>query len=127
MRRDPAFTLTELLVTLAILASVLAAVMVSYRSTLSQSEYDKGLMHAQSVRLAINTALAANPHLTTATLGNVNCTGAADIGPSGVTSANGNNGWEAAPAGTVCWATPHNSRTVRVTVYYPDGKVVTTP
>jgi len=125
--RNDGFTLTELLIGLAILVAVMAVILPTYRNTMAESEYDKGTLHAESVRLALNTALASNPNLNSGSLGNINCTAAADVGPGGVTASAGNNGWGAAPAGTTCWATPYNARAYRATVYYPDGKVVTKP
>ena len=84
-------------------------------------------MHAQSVRMALNTALASNPQLTTASLGTINCTAAQDVGSAGVTASDGSNGWEAAPAGMTCSAVPLTSRTYKVTVTLTNGQQAVAP
>lgn len=122
MRHD-AFTLIELLVVIAIIAVVSAIMLVSYSGALSKSEERTAQLHANGVRMALDTTLATNPQLNTSMLGTLDCTQAADITPSGLTAPGGGNGWEAAPSGMNCTATPLTSRTYSVTVNYSQGTV----
>lgn len=126
MRQD-GFTLTELLIAVAIIAALAVILLPSYKGAIASSDQRRAQMHAQSVRLALNTALANNPQSTSGAWGTIDCTQARDVGESGITTASGGNGWEAAPTGYTCTATPLTSRTYRVTVTLPDGTQAAAP
>lgn len=121
------FTMIELLVVVAIVMVVLALLMPSFRGAMNDSERRKAQVHAAQVRLALNTALAQNPQLTSTSLGTVNCTAAADIGAGGVVASAGGNGWDAAAPGSTCTASGQTPRTYRVTVTLQGGQAVTAP
>lgn len=121
------FTLIELLVVVAIIAVLAALLLPSYAGAINDTDRRAATLHAQAVRLALNTALAGNPQLTTASWGNVNCTAARDVTASGLTTPNGGNGWSAAPRGTTCAATSETQRTYRVTVTLADGSTASAP
>lgn len=121
------FTLIELLVVVAVIAVLAMILTPSYKGAIASANLREGQMHAQSVRMALNTALANNPQLMTATLGTVDCTAARDVGASGVSASAGGNGWDAAPTGSTCSATPLTSRTYQVRVTLSDGTVVVAP
>ena len=123
MRQD-AFTLIELLVAIAIIAVLAATLLVSYSGALDSSQQRAAQLHASGVRLALDTTLATNPQLSSSSLGTIDCTQAADITPSGLTAPNGGNGWDAAPSGMTCAATPLTARTYRVTVTSQQGTVI---
>ena len=110
------FTLVELLVVIVILAVLAAILLPSYGGAGKSVNQRAAQIHAQTVKMALDTAIAANPNLSTSTLGTVNCTNAQDVGATGVTAPNGGNGWQNAPAGTSCAATPLTPRTYRVSV-----------
>lgn len=121
------FTLIELLIAIAVIAALAAILLPSYRGAISTSDQRAAQLHASSVRLALNTVLANNPQLTAASFGTVNCTSAQDVTSSGVTSPAGGNGWENAPTGTSCSASPATARTYQVTVTLSGGQTVTVP
>ncbi|AXH00688.1 prepilin-type N-terminal cleavage/methylation domain-containing protein (plasmid) [Deinococcus wulumuqiensis] len=126
MRQD-GFTLIELLIAVAIIAALAVILLPSYNGALKDSDQRRAQMHAQSVRLALNTALANNPQSNAASWGDIDCTQAKDVGSSGVTAATGGNGWEAAPTGYGCNASPLTSLTYKVTVTLPDGSKAEAP
>lgn len=121
------FTLIELLVAIALIALLAALLLPSYRGATTNSDLRGAQLHAQSVRMALNTALANNPQLASSTLGSINCTAAQDVTDTGVGSPAGGNGWDNAPAGDTCRATPLTSRTYSVTVTTGSSQVVTVP
>lgn len=117
------FTLTELLVTIAIIMVLSAILLPSFQGAIGTSDKRAAQMHAQSVRLALNTMLASNPQLSAGGVGTVDCTAARDVGAGGVLDAtSGGNGWDAAPTGDRCTATPQG-RGYRVTVQYGSESV----
>lgn len=118
--RTHGFTLIELLVVIAVIAVLAAILLPSYGGAAKSTSRRTAQLHAQTVRLALNTAIAANPNLSTSVLGTVDCTNAQDVGSTGVTAPNGGNGWQNAPAGTSCSATPLTARTYRVSVTISD-------
>lgn len=121
------FTMIELLVVIVIVIFLFALLSPRFTGALDNSDRQRAQMHSAQVRLALNTALAQNPQLTSASLGTVNCTGAADVGPGGLTAPAGGNGWDAAPPGMTCSATAQTSRTYRVTVTMGNGQTVVDP
>ncbi|GAQ23533.1 hypothetical protein DEIGR_310052 [Deinococcus grandis] len=121
------FTLIELLVVIAIIAVLAALLLPSYAGAINDTDRRAATLHAQAVRLALNTTLAGNPQLTTATWGTVTCTSARDITANGVTTPNGGNGWSDAPRGTSCVAVSETQRTYRVTVTLADGSTASAP
>lgn len=121
------FTLIELLITIAILAVLAAILLPSYDGATRTSSKRAAQLHAQSVRLALNTAIAANPNLSSSTLGTINCTTAADVTSTGLTTRNDGNGWDAAPMGVTCTATPQTARSYRITASITGGETVTVP
>lgn len=125
--KDSGFTLIELLIAIAVIAALAAILLPSYRGAISSSDQRAAQLHATSVRLALNTVFAANPQLITSNLGTVDCTTARDVTESGVTASSGGNGWENAPAGTICTATPATAHTYQVTVTLSGGQTVTVP
>ncbi|GGS02798.1 type II secretion system protein [Deinococcus sedimenti] len=121
------FTLIELLVVIAIIMVLAVLLLPSYAGAINDIDRKAATLHAQAVRLALNTALAGNPSVTTAAWGNVACTAAQDVTSSGVTAPNGGNGWSAAPRGAPCVATAETQRTYRVTVTLADGTTASAP
>ncbi|WP_304524733.1 type IV pilin protein [Deinococcus sp. KNUC1210] len=126
-RQVQGFTLIELLIVVAIIAVLAMVLLPSYRGATSTGNKRAAQVHAQTVRLALNTLLASNPQFTTTSFGTLDCSGAHDVGSTGVTAPNGGNGWEAAPNGDRCTASPLTSRTYSVSVTYDDNQVVTAP
>jgi type IV pilus assembly protein PilA len=123
---SPGFTLIELLVVIVITVILAALLTPTFSGALRDTDLRRAQLHAGQVRLALNTALAQNPQLSTASLGTVNCTGAADVNATGITASAGGNGWDAAPVGT-CTAVAQTARTYRVTVTLGNGQTVTQP
>ncbi|GGR38569.1 prepilin-type N-terminal cleavage/methylation domain-containing protein [Deinococcus ruber] len=121
------FTLIELLIAVAIIAALAVVLLPSYRGATSSTDTRRAQLHAQSVRLALNTVLASNPQLTSSSFGTVDCTAAQDVTTTGVTTPNGGNGWDAAPAGARCVASPLNTRSYQVSVTLPDGTIASAP
>ena len=114
--RTQGFTLIELLVVIAVIAVLAAILLPSYGGAAKTTNRRAAQLHAQTVKLSLDTAIAANPNLSTSVLGTVDCTNAQDVGSTGVVAPNGGNGWQNAPAGTSCSATPLTARTYRVSV-----------
>ena len=121
------FTLVELLIAIAIIVTLAVILLPSYSGAISSSDVRRAQLHAQVVRMALNTALAANPQMTSSSLGTVDCTSASDVTSAGVTAPNGGNGWDAAPQGTHCSASPLTLRTYRVNVTFPSGQTASAP
>lgn len=117
----------ELLVAIAIIVTLAVILLPSYSGAISSSDIRRAQLHAQLVRMALNTALAANPQMTSSSLGTVDCTPARDVTSTGITGQNGGNGWDAAPEGTHCSASPLTPRTYRVDVTLPNGLTKSAP
>ena len=121
------FTLVELLIAIAIIVTLAVILLPSYSGAISSSDVRRAQLHAQVVRMALNTALAANPQMTSSSLGTIDCTSAGDVTSGGITAPNGGNGWDAAPQGTHCSASPLTPRTYRVNVTFSSGQVASAP
>ena len=121
------YTLIELMNTVDIRTVLAASLLTSFDGATRTSSKRAAQLHAQSVRLALNTAIAANPNLSSSTLGTINCTTAADVTSTGLTTRNDGNGWDAAPMGVTCTATPQTARSYRITASITGGETVTVP
>lgn len=124
---ESGFTLIEVLIVVGILAVLMVILLPSFSGATRDTNRRAAQLHAQSVRLALNTHLAVNPQLSSASLGTVDCAGAGTMNGTNLVAGNTGNGWEAGPAGATCTAVPLATRTVRVTVRTSGGQEVTAP